>query len=348
MSKRAPCASVHARLLARIRSKRRKKEEKIRRKRRKNIRRIVQLSFIVGGLFFAYSMIIYFAVIYPAYVSSPIPGYAEDPSAFLFFTSEDIIEDASSSLLFWFDHVEPQEETAYVQVYVDFYRPMSEVRDENSTFFVLQTFQNISNVDVTVNGQTPSDYGGLETVLYYPTRVTNYLLIDIPNENFTTGGHITLSLSFSWHGFFWRQSFHEYKMLVSFNTGFPSFVHDVGLPKQAINGNGMLIPDIAERASFSIADPEVATISDARPNPDIVGFSEGKAWHSWDIKKRSDRDRYASTAVSIELEVDGLKTIYESSWAAVPLGLGIGLPLLVSSSIEYAKIRYPEHIRENQ
>lgn len=307
------------------------------------MRRIVQVLLIIGVVFFVYSMFIYILIIHPSYASSPVPEYAEDPYAFLFFTSEDIIQSAKSSLLFWFDQIEPQKGTTYVHVFVDFYRPMSEVNDENSTYFVLQIFQNMSDVDVTVNGQSPIDYGGSATVLNSPQRATSYLLIDIPNENFTTGGHITLSMYFTWKGVFWRQSFYRYNLLVSFNTGFPSFINEVGLPTEAINGNGMLIPDVTTRASFSIAKPEAATIPEAMPNPDIVGFSEGKVWYGWDLKKRSDRDRYASTAASIDIEVDGLKRMYESSWATFPLALSIGLSLIISSSIEYSKIKYSKH-----
>jgi len=123
----------------------------------------------------------------------------------------------------------------------------------------------------------------------------------------------------------------------------------VGLPKEAINGNGLLLPDVTSRASLSIIRPETATISEAMPNPDVIGFSEGKVWYVWDIKRRSDRDRYASTAVSIDVEVDNLKIKYESSWAYFTLCLGIGVPLMISSSIQYLILRYSKHAeRPNQ
>ena len=302
--------------------------------------RIIQISLIVGVSFLAYSIFVYVQVIYPSYMSSPVPAYAEDPYAFLFFTSEDIVQSVESSLLFWFDQIEPRKGTTYVHVFADFYRPMSEVGDENSTYFVLQVFQKISDADVIVNGQSPKDYGGRVQMLNYPQRATSYLLIDIPNENFTKEGHMTLSMYFTWKGNFWRQSFYKYNLIVSFNTGFPSFINEVGLPKEAINGNGMLIPDVTTRASFSVAEPEAATISEAMPNPDVVGFSEGKVWYSWDLKKRSDRTRYASTAASITIQLDDLKKVYEASWSAFPLALGIGLPVIISSSIGFLRIKY--------
>jgi len=272
-------------------------------------------------------------------VSSPVPGYAEDPYAFLFFTSEDIVQDEESVLLFSFDQVEPGKEALRVHVWADFYRSMSEVNDDNSTYFVLQVFQKISDVDVTVGGQSPKGYSGRVMMLNPPERATSYLLIDIPTKNLTRTGRITISMRFTWKGIFWRQSFYKYSLVASFNTGFPYFINEVGLPKEAINGNGMLIPDVTTRASFSIAKPEATTISEAMPNPDVVGFSEGKVWYSWDLKKRSDRLRYSSTAVSIDIELNDLKLLYDAAWASFTLALGIGLPIIISSSIEYLKIK---------
>ncbi len=293
------------------------------------------LAMCIGGVLIGYSMLSYFPVIYPSYASSPVPKYAEDPYAFLFFTSEDITQSAESSLFFWIDEIQPQEGICCVHVIADFYRLRAEANDENSSYFVLQVFQNISDIGVTVNGQSPVDYGGRERTLSYPKKATSYLLIDIPNENFTTGGHITMHISFTWKEVFWRQSFYRYNLLASFNTNFPSFVNEVGLPTEAINGNGMLIPDVTTRTSLSIAKPESNMISATMPDPDIVGFNEGKIWYNWDIKKRSDRDRYASTSVSIDIEVAGLKRRFEETWAYFTLCLGIGVPLVISSLIKF-------------
>jgi len=302
------------------------------------------IALIIGSAFFSYSLIVYYTMIRPQHVSSPITRYTEDPYSFLFFTSEDIIQNNSSSIMFWFDPILPEEEQTHVRMDVHFFRPMYEVDDENSTYFALQTFQNVSNIDVTVNGQKPNSYGGTVKNLSYSKRATSYILIDIPTQNFTIGGNIFVSLEFIWDGIFWRNSFYEYTMIISFNSGFPNFIGDVGLPEEAINDNGLLLPDITKRASFSIAKTSGITISEAIPNPDNVGFSEGKTWYSWDLKKRSDRDRYASTGVTINMVVDQSKRDYDVAWANFPLYLGIGLPIMVSSIIELLKIKFSKTV----
>lgn len=318
--------------------------EEIRRKRRKIMLAIVLLSFSIGAILLAYSGLYLFPIIHSSYASSPVPEFSEDPYGFLFFTSEDIIQTSTSSLLFSIDEMEYQEGKVSIHIFADFIRSMAKADDGNSTFFVLQLFHNISDVSVTVNGQSPEDYGKKETIITYERSATSYLLIDIPKENFTdVGDRIRVSIDFTWKGVFWRQSFYKYNLVVSFNSGFPSYINEVGLPKEAINGNGLLLPDVTSRTALSIIRPEKAAISEAMPNPDVIGFSEGKVWYVWDIKKRSDRDRYASTAVSIDVEVDNLKMKYESSWAYFTLCLGIGVPLIISSSIEYLRLHYSKH-----
>lgn len=333
----------NAHLLARSRSKGTKKMEENRRKRRK-ITLAILLAFSIGVVSLAISGYLFLTILFPSYASSPVPEFAEDPYGFLFFTSEDIIQTSTSSLLFWIDELGHQEGIVSVHIYADFVRSMAKANDGNSSFFVLQVFHNISDPSVAVNGQSPEDYGKKETVITYERSATSYLLIDIPKENFTdVGDRIRLSIDFTWKGVFWRQSFYKYNLVVSFNSAFPGYINEVGLPKEAINPTGLLIPDVTGRTSLSIIRPETVTVSETMPNPDVIGFSEGKVWYVWDVKSRSNRDRYVSTAVSIDFEVDSLKMTYESSWAYFALCLGIGVPLIISSSIEYLKFRYSKY-----
>jgi hypothetical protein len=313
-------------------------------KRRKIMLAIVLLSFSIGTVFFAISMLVFYPTIWPSYTSSPVPESAEYPYGFLFFTSEDIILASPSSLLFRIDGLNYQEGIVSVHVFADLIRSMAKTTEGNSTFFVLQVFQKISNVSITVNGHSPEDYGKKESILPYERSATSYLLIDIPKENFTdVGDRIKVSIDFTWKGVFWRQSFYKYNLVVSFNTNFPNYINEVGLPNEAINVNGLLIPDVTSRTMLSIIRPEAAVISEAMPNPDVMTFYGGKVWCVWDVKSRSDRDRYASTAVSVDVEVDELKKEYESSWAYFTLCLGIGVPLMVSSFFEGLKLHYSKY-----
>jgi hypothetical protein len=317
-------------------------------KNKRRVRRIVFGSLILGIVFLLLSLMIFFIVILPLPVVSPIPTYSEDPYGFLFFTSEDIEQNNSSSIMYVFNPILPETGEIQVRVIAEFFCPMYEVNDENSTYFVLQTFQSVSNIDVIVNSQSPNSYGGTAKLLSYPKEATSYILIEIPNQTFITGSRILIDLNFTWEGIFWRNSFYEYNTMIFFNSGYPNFINDVGLPEKAINGNGLLLPDITKGASIQIAKTSGITISEVMPNPDNIGFAEGKTWYSWDLKKRSDRDRYASTGVSIQLEVENLKRTYEFAWAAFPLALGIGLPLMVSSSIEYVKLNDKSNNEANQ
>lgn len=297
---------------------------------------VTLLLFSIGFGLVLYSIIYLFSIINPLYISSPVPQCIEAPSGFLFFTSENIIETVRSSLLFSIDELKYQEGNVHVKIFADFFCSMSNDNNSNSTFFVLQAFHNISEINVVVNGQNPEAYGKKETTITYNRSATSYLLVDIPREN--VSGHIQVFIEFTWKDVFWRRSFYKYNFVVSFNSGFPNYINEVGLPKEVINGNGLLLPDVTSRTILSIVKPDRATISEAMPNPDVIGFSEGKVWYNWDIKKRSDRNLYASTAVSIDMEIDELKKKYESSWAYFTLFLGVGIPIMISSFVQFLKL----------
>jgi hypothetical protein len=297
----------------------------------------VVLAVIFGtGLLLTLGSLAYYyvPVISQSYVVSPTSEYSENPQGFLFFTSEDIVPNATSSFDLLIDELNYQQRSAHVKIWVDFF--ISDSRHGNSTFFVLQVFGNVSNLSITLNGNVPVNYGKKEAILNYDRGATSYVLVEIPSENVT--GHVQAQVDFVWRDIFWRRSFYTYEVIVPFNTAFPNFIHDVGLPREAINDSGKLLPDFTSRTLLSVAKPEMAAFSGTMPNPDRVTFYSGKVWYLWDIKAGSDYSKYVSTAVTLDLEIEQFKKEYEQSYAFFALLMGIGLPLVISSVVELLKL----------
>ncbi len=277
----------------------------------------------------------YFPIISKTYSVSPIPQYSANPQGFLFFTSEDVIPNVTSTYTYQIDQINWQEGSAHVAIWVDFY--LKESRKGNYTFFALQLFGNVSELEVSFDGMAPELYGtGRATTIYYEPASSSYILWEIPAER--VPGHNQIKINFLWKGVFWQRSHYKYALVVSFNSDFPDYLIRAGLPAEAINENGKLLADITQKTSLSIAKPEVVTISDSTPAADKITFYTGKLWYIWDIRERSDSHNYASTAVSVDLEVDSLRIEYDQAFAYFALFLGIGAPLFISSIVELLKL----------
>jgi hypothetical protein len=223
-----------------------------------------------------FSFLQYWPKINLSYIFSPVSEYSENPHGFLFFTSENIIPNVTSSFHLLVDEITYQEGSAHVEISADFYVAMS--NQGNATFFVLHAFGKFSNTSVVVNGQYPENYGKKETIIYCNKSSSSYLLIDVPKIDV---GHIQVSINFIWKDIFWRTSFYKYNIVVPFSSEFPPYINEVGLPKEVINYNGILFLDETSEARLSVAKPEKAVFSETLPNPDLITFYSGKVWYLW-------------------------------------------------------------------
>lgn len=286
----------------------------------------------------------FFLQVYPANMSSPISKYAENPSGFMFLTSEDIIPN-TTRFHFMVDNLDQQNDSAHVNADIDFFRSManSSSSGANSTFFVLQALNHISNVSVVVNGERPENLGKENSIIWNESHSTSYLVVEFPTANLA--GHIGVTIDFIWHGLFWQKSFYAYEIIVPFGNNFPPFINDVGLPGQTIHEEGILRPDQTLLTLLSVAKPDQSTISSTEPNPDSVTFYTKRVWYFWDVKKDSNSTLYDSTAFIIDMEVNDKKNQYDQIFAVFPLMVGIGIPTIISSSTEILKTR--SHGRSN-
>ena len=215
--------------------------------------RLVQILWILFcvGLWFVWAslQIYFFPVIFPTSSSSPISKYAGDPGGFLFFTSEDIIKNATAKSHIMIDQLDMRNNSAHVRIDIDFLRSMAHQNTSNSAFFGLQVLNHVSDADVTINGEKPETYGTRNNnIEWSETYSTSYLIIEFPKARLY--GQIRVSLDFTWSGLFWQRSFYEYEIVFPFNNAFPSYIHDVGLPEEAINENGKLLPAETARCCF--------------------------------------------------------------------------------------------------
>jgi hypothetical protein len=284
----------------------------------------------------------FFLQVYPASTSSPISKYAENPSGFLFLTSEDIIP-STAKFHVMIDSLDQQNDSAHVNVEIDFLRSMANSNGANSSFFVLQVLNHISNVNVGVNGDRPENLGKKNSIIWNESYSTSYLVVEFPRANLA--GHIDVIIDFTWQGLFWQRSFYAREIIVPFSNNFPTYIHDVGLPEQAIHEEGILRPDETLQTLLSVAKPDQSTISGTEPSPDSITFSTRRVWYFWDVKKDSNSTLYESTAFVIDMEVNDKKNQYDQIFAAFALMVGIGIPMIISSITELLKTR--SRVRSN-
>lgn len=307
--------------------------------------RLVQILWVVFcvGLGFVWaSLQVYFVpVIFPTSESSPISKYAGDPGGFLFFTSEDIIKNATANFHIMIDQLDMHSNSAHVNIEIDFLRSMAHQNTSNSAFFGLQVLNPISDANVTINGEKPENYGTRNNnIQWSETHSTSYLIIEFPEARLN--GQIRVALEFTWSGLFWQRSFYEYEIVFPFNNGFPSYIHQVGLPEEAINENGKLLPAETAQTLLSVAKPETSIISNTMPNSDAITFSTRRVWYFWDIRNKNNPTLYASTVITMDMETNDNKIQYEQALAFFPLFVGIGIPMMVSSATELVRLRLNE------
>lgn len=259
----------------------------------------------------------------------------ENPSGLLFFTSENVINNVSSSFDLMIDQIDYMKDKANASVDINFY--CTATGNSNSTYFILQILGNVSDLKVNFGGNEVQN----KTVYYYDLSGTSYIIAKLPKLG---ASHIELSIGFTWKDMFQQRSFSEFDLIVPFSNAFPPYIHQISwLPTEAINYDGILFLDETGRTKLSVATPWTATFSGLLPNPDAITFYTNRIWHIWDMKERINHTQYVSSVVSIGVSDDSLKTVYEQSLAYFLLLLGIGIPTVISSLIELIKLSYENH-----
>jgi hypothetical protein len=311
--------------------------------------RLVQILWILFcvGIWFVWAslQVYFFPVILPTSSSSPISKYAGDPGGFLFFTSENIARNITAKMHVMIDQLDMKNKSAHVNLDVEFLRSLANQNSSSSAFFGFQVPNRISNAAVTVNAEKPEDYGGRNDTNWSETYSTSYLLIEFPKTRLN--GHVEIVLDFTWSGLFWQRSFYGYEIVFPFSNVFPSYIHNVGLPEEAINENGKLPPDETSQALFSVAKPETSTVTNTVPNSDAMTFSTKRVWYFWDMRNKTNHTMYTSSVVTMDIDMNDRKTQYERAFAFFPLFVGIGIPTMISCGTELLRLRLKEESGDN-
>lgn len=282
------------------------------------------------SLTFGIGLCIIALVLYPWPVSTSEPSYYRDPQGFLFFTSEDIDPNQEGRVHAIVENLTWQKDEAGVRLWID--TPLLLKKHNGSVFFVLQVLHEISDARVEISSWPIEHFGGNLTVVPYPNANNcdnSYLLIEMPRENLT--GWSDFYITFLWKNVLWRRTYSEYYLIVPFNAVFPSFIYDVTLPEESLNGNGILIFDYTFETKLSITRPKAVTVSEIVPAADHYGLSYDRLWYTWDIKEKCNWTEYSSTAIVMDIEVDELRTDHEKRFSISFLFFGIGIPMILTS-----------------
>jgi hypothetical protein len=256
-------------------------------------------------------------------------------AGFLFFTSEEIDFAGTSSFSILVSELNSISNSANVEVYADI--PLRRTGGNGQAFFALQTPSKASNLDVlnVFSQQDMNRFNGTNKIVHLDSYRISYVVITVPKDNVTN--FLSLHMRFQWMDFSKKTSIGQYNFVASFDTSFPSFFDNV-LPSLAITGQGnILIPETVSVYRFSFAYPRTEKLTEIMPTADNIVFNGSNVWLLWDVNTRSDSTRFVSTAISLEVDNQNERTLYDLSLTFSIFLIGIGLPLVISSSLEYGK-----------
>ncbi len=286
--------------------------------------------FFVGGIMIA----AFGALLYPRSTpTSPSQPYAQR-QGFLLFSSEALKSDLSS-LHYSIHDINYEKRCADVSVWAKL--SIMKRMNNGSAFLVLQVLGEANETSFLMNESPLENFGGNVNVTRSESEGVSYIVAEMPRTNMSD--LCVVKIDFKWSRILDRVGVFKYMLVVPFNVAFPDFIHDVGLPEEAIRGDGLLIPDESLSMNMSMAKPTNSTISQILPAPDNQGFAYNKIWFNWDIKSRSDSRGFASVVISLDFESDSMKSQFETSLFYSGLLVGIGIPISVSSLLELLKIR---------
>jgi len=159
-----------------------------------------------------------------------------------------------------------------------------------------------------------------------------YVVINRTSGSKTVFTLFDLNMTFQWQNSLVRKSYEAYELVVqlSFNLR-PTVKREIPYEVRE------LWPDSAKESKLSVHMPPNSTVTVVTPPADSYTYVNGSLWHIWDTRLRSDPDRFASTAFSIQflmndLAADKERRLFEAGWR-----LGAGIPMAISSGGEIAR-----------
>jgi len=141
-----------------------------------------------------------------------------------------------------------------------------------------------------------------------------------------------LNMTFLWQGSLVPKSYEAFELVVQLSFSLrPTVRH--GIPYEVRE----LWPSLAEESKLSIHMPLSSTITVVTPPADSYTYVNGSLWHIWDTRLRSDPDRFASTAFSIQFLMNDLAAKKEQNLFYAGLFLGVGISTVTGSAMEIVR-----------
>jgi len=159
-----------------------------------------------------------------------------------------------------------------------------------------------------------------------------YVVINRTLDSRTVFTSFDLNMTFQWQGSLVRKSYEAYELEVQLSFSLrPTVRHEIPYEVRE------LWPSSAEESKLSIHMPLSSTITVVTPPADSYTYVNGSLWHIWDTRLRSEPDRFASTAFSVQFLMNDLAAEKEQKLFYGGLFLGIGVTMVVGWGVEMAR-----------
>lgn len=256
---------------------------------------------------------------------------------FLFKTSENLTSSRSGFKIF-FTNINCEKGTADCKIIANPF--LIDFSNYTSAFFLLQIPFNISNVQVEYLAGEPAVFGGNSST--DSAGNMSYIFVSLPKnqnhvrEHFEDAGHFTLTYTFTVESAFAKINSYTYEFPITWGGGINNAYQEFDYLKR-------ILPDLhwdfyffnATNAPLYVERSAKYYYSQVLPRLDRIEVVENRTSYYWDLEQIGAKGRESS--IIIEIMNLSAKNRHELSYSLVWLLFGIGIPLTVSSVIEFLK-----------
>lgn len=301
-----------------------KKEDKKTKKPESRVRQIA-MFFLVLGLSIA---LIASFVILPRPKTSQFPS--DSSRTFAFSTSEELLSNISEFQMY-IKHLDLENGKANCTIIA--YPYLRNVTELDSVYYVLQVPFRISNLEVVYGVGSPSIYQG-DNATYRIGNMT-YIFVKIPKGEFVGFKRPPESILQLEYNFIIDSAFRQidgssYEFVLTFGSGFENSFDEINYPEDDVPYFYRLYFFNVSRAFLEVERTNKYYYSQLLPSANPIGTS-----YYWDIEELSTTKD--SNSVIVDVSNLDTKAKFDLRYSITWLLLGIGIPMFVSSIIEFVK-----------
>lgn len=265
-----------------------------------------------------------------SYNSIQVPPTLSELEGFALFSSADLDIDYYRSLM---RDIDTSKKSTGVTLSIRFSTKSS--TDEN----VIMVAQNPCDLEILENSKVSAVAGGYWLFKPNIKKIENktYFWYEFKAER---DSEYIITFNLNWENYLSQISYSRFNLVIPIDLSL--------LPPTEFNALGFditptyrITPDIPNISSVSVHLPPESTNIYMVPFPDTITYHPENVWYIWDMKSRSDPDKYVSTAISIDFESSHLLDEKESELflAGVFIAVGVGMitSLSVSLVVNYSK-----------